>query len=121
MSFFSPGSVSGPVIVSPALLTNNPLPELVTSPSAYPLLTASVGCVGVGRLGATKNCFTPVIVSLPLRCTTAASFALMASAAFTYCCVAGGDAEPAEPGVARTAAIGRRRSRRHHPVLGFHR
>src|SRR5690242_16455201 len=76
-------------MVSPDLLTKFPPPAFPTAASTYPLLTACPACEGVGKVGATLNCFVPVIVSVPLRCTT------LASCAFTYCWVA--NCEPGLP------------------------
>ena len=96
--------MSGPVIVSPDLLTNTPPPEPVTAESTYDLLAASPACTGVGKTGETANCLVPLMVSAPETCTTAESSALLASAASTYCFVTGGFAEPADPRIVRTAA-----------------
>jgi hypothetical protein len=59
--------------------------------------------VGAGTLGAAANVFAPLIVSVPPKCTTALSFALLASSEFTYCIETGWPAIP-DPGVIRTAA-----------------
>src|SRR5207247_3532878 len=75
------GMVRGPVMVSPPLRTKLPPPVLATDASTYALFTACPACVGEGRTGATANCFVPVIVWLPLMCTT------FASAVFTNLCV----------------------------------
>jgi hypothetical protein len=58
---------------------------------------------GVGTFGDAANVLLPVTVSVPLKWTTALSFAFVASAVFTYCSDAGGAAVP-DPGVVRTCA-----------------
>jgi hypothetical protein len=45
------------------------------------------------------------MVSLPLLCTTTASFALVATSAFTYCWLAGGIADFPDPNIVRMAAM----------------
>src|SRR5262249_2385191 len=96
--------VKGPVIASPSLLNQEPSPELVTIPSTYALLTASVGCVGVGTLGLTVNCLIPEMVSVPATWTTLPSLARPATTASTYCRVAICEAAVPVPGAVRTIA-----------------
>src|SRR5450432_3627814 len=98
-----PGSVIGPVIVPPAVGRKIPDPTLVTEASTYALFATCPVLVGVGTLGAVENVFAPMIVSVPARCTTALSFAFVASDEFTYCSETACPATPA-PGVVRTAA-----------------
>ncbi len=59
--------------------------------------------VGTGTLGAAANVFAPLIVSVPSKCTTALSFAFVASSESTYCIETGCPAVP-DPSVIRTAA-----------------
>src|SRR5690242_16399842 len=92
-------------MASPALLTNDPLPEVVTAASTYPLLAASPDCCGAGNCGETENCLLPEIVSFPPRWTTAALSAFAASALSTYCLLTGAAALPPDPRIVLTAAI----------------
>ena len=71
--------------------------------STYALFATSPELTGAGTFGAAANVFTPLIVSVPPRCTTALSFAFVASSEFTYCIETGCPATP-DPGVVRTAA-----------------
>src|SRR5579863_3895731 len=98
-----PGSVIGPVIVPPAVGRYTPATTFDTALSTYPLFVTCPVLVGAGTLGGDVKVFDPLIVSVPARCTTALSFALVANDEFTYCSETACPATPA-PGVARTAA-----------------
>ena len=74
-----------------------------TVPSTYDLFATSPAFTGAGTFGGAENVFVPVIVSAFDRCTTALSFAFVASAEFTYCIDTGCAAVP-DPGVVTTCA-----------------
>src|ERR1039457_1001391 len=80
-----------------------PAPTFDTDWSTYALFATCPVLVGAGTLGAAANIFAPLIVSVPLKCTTALSSAFVASSEFTYCMETGCPATP-EPGVVRTPA-----------------
>src|SRR3982751_6695584 len=107
-------------MLSPALLTNDPLPVVVTAESTYALFAASLACTGAGNCGEAVNCFAPEIVSVPLRCTTELSSAFPANAVSTYCLLTGAAALPPEPKIVRTLAmvVGELVGQ---PVFSFHR
>src|SRR5215470_7604451 len=92
-------------MLSPALLTNDPPPEVVTAESTYALFAASLACNGAGNCGEIVNCLAPEIVSLPLRCTTELSSAFADNAVSTYCLLTGAWALPPKPKTVRTLAI----------------
>jgi hypothetical protein len=67
------------------------------------LFATSPVFTGTGTFGGVENVFSPVMVSAVFKCTTALSFAFVASSEFTYCIDTGAEAIP-DPGVVRTAA-----------------
>src|SRR5271169_40874 len=71
--------------------------------STYPLFVTSPEFTGVGTFGGTTKLLAPVTVSVPVRWTTALSFAFAASSVFTYWIETGCAAVP-DPGVVRTSA-----------------